>query len=159
MKIRAFPGMIFGLLGLNASIVAVTVYLAHSDPSFAVVPDYYSKALAWDDTAAQLRHNAQLGWTAGLEVGGVGVAGRTVSVRVSDRSLAPIAGATVDVVAFHNARAGTQYTATLSQAAPGLYQASLPLDRPGQWEFRIRVRQGAETFTASTQTAVPSPTP
>lgn len=52
-RFRLWPGMIFALLGLNACVVGVTLYLAHSDRSFAVEPEYDRKALAWQETAEQ----------------------------------------------------------------------------------------------------------
>jgi nitrogen fixation protein FixH len=151
MRIRLFPGIVFGLLGLNACIVGTTVYLAHSDRSFAVEPDYYQKALSWDQTAAQDRRNAVLGWKTELTVGPRGGTGRAVCLRLKDSEGGPVAGAAVDLIAFHSARAGQRLAATLSEISPGLYQAALPIERSGAWEFRLTVRRGTETFTASLQ--------
>src|SRR5262245_15559818 len=143
------PAMVFGLLGLNVCIVGVTVYLAHNDASFAVEPDYYRQAMAWNATAAQQRRNAELGWTAGVGLGGTRAGERSVSVRLSGRDGAPIRGAAVDLVTFHSARAGRRLAATLMESADGRYETTLPIDRPGEWEFRLSVRRGAVTFTAS----------
>lgn len=154
MKIRLFPGIIFVLLGINLCVVVITVYLAHTDRSFAVVPDYYGKALAWNEVAAQRERNRELGWTANIEVGGVGVSGRTVAVRLQDREGDPITGADVEILAFHNARASAQYRTTLDDAGDGVYRAVMPLHDAGVWEFRVRARTEEGTLTSSASVAV-----
>ena len=72
----------------------------------------------------------------------------TVTVRLADRSGAPIEGARVAVEAFHNARASRILSAALSQQGQG-YAAVMPLDRPGLWEFRLRVTRAPEVFVAT----------
>lgn len=150
-KLHLFPGIVFGLLGLNGAIVGVTLYLAHSDASFAVEPDYYQKALTWDETAAKLERSIALGWTAAVEAGDPGAPGRHVSVRLTDSAGAPIDGAAVSLVAFHNARAAEQIRCELPSAGterPGVYTAQIPADRAGLWEFRITAARGGDEFAA-----------
>ena len=151
---RLFPGIVFVLLGTNVCIVGATVYLANSDRSFAVVPDYYQKALAWNQTLAQQQRNAALGWSATVSVGAESTLGRTVSVRLLDRAGMPVERANVELIAFHDARAADQYGATLSEAAPGVYETAMPIERAGSWEFRIRVQHGTDVFTAEAQREV-----
>lgn len=146
-KPRLFPGIVFGLLGLNAAVVGITLYLAHSDRSFAVEPDYYQKAMAWDSAAAQRERSAALGWTASLTVGDPTSAGRVITLTLTDRSGAPIQEADASIIAFHNARAADHFTANLRPTeTPGRYAAALPLERPGLWEFRISAARGQDSF-------------
>jgi hypothetical protein len=70
-----------------------------------------------------------------------------VAARVSDAQGEPVRGARVAVEAFHSARAGRLFTATLSAEPGGGYSASLPLDRVGLWELRVRVERGEQVFT------------
>lgn len=148
---RIFPGIVFALLGTNVCIVGATVYLANSDRSFAVVPDYYQKALAWNQTASQRDRNRLLAWSVDVAVGAPGVRGRTVSARVADRDGKAIERGKVELIAFHDARAGEQFSATLTENSPGVYGASMPLERAGSWEFRVRVVRGPDVFTAEMQ--------
>jgi len=83
----------FFLVGLQASGVGANLYFmsrAISDPSFAVEPDYYAKAIAWDAHQAQARDNAELGWELKLDVAaadpGTGRARRRVARRSRRRS-------------------------------------------------------------------------
>jgi nitrogen fixation protein FixH len=141
------------LVGLLASGVVANLYfmgLAVSDPSFAVEPDYYAKALAWDAHLAQAKENAELGWTIALAVADADRAtGRAhVVARLFDRDGRPLPGLTVGLTAFHNARASQVVAATLSETAEHAYAADVAVSRPGLWEFRVAATRGTETFTA-----------
>jgi len=130
--------------GANIALVVITA----RDASFAVEPNYYAKALAWDETMAQQARNEALGWSLDLRVEPTG--GRdamAVVARLADRAGAPIAGARIAIEARHNARANRVLTAALEPRGPG-YMATMPLARPGLWEFRARVTRGADVFTA-----------
>ena len=64
-----WPVAVGALLALGVGANVVLMLVARSNPSFAVESEYYDKALAWDDRQRQQTHNAELGWTATLEVG------------------------------------------------------------------------------------------
>ncbi|MBV6522854.1 MAG: hypothetical protein MNPFHGCM_03004 [Gemmatimonadaceae bacterium] len=123
--------------------------VASADPSFAVEGDYYNKAVHWDDELAQRQVNRMLSWridpTLMLRTGdGEGA----VSIVLRDSTGVGIAGAAVDVLAMHNARAARQLFATLTELGGGEYRAELPAQRPGEWELRFTVRRGGQRFTA-----------
>ena len=133
-----------------ATTVAANIWVARiasADPSFAIEPDYYRKAITWDSTLAQDRHNAALGWRLTAQVDPV-VAGRTrLSARLVDSTGALIDGATVRVSAFPVARAGEVHNATLGSTRTGVYDVPLAIERRGQWELRFDVRVRADRFT------------
>jgi nitrogen fixation protein FixH len=143
----------FLLAGLLASGVLANVYFmcrAVSDPSFAVEPDYYQKAVAWDAHQAEVRDSAALGWSVALAVAPADPAtgqARLIA-QFSDRSGRPVAGLSVGLQAFHNARAAEVVTARLAETASHAYAADVPVVRPGLWEFRISAARGEERFTA-----------
>lgn len=133
-----------GITAILAATIAgnlVVLRVASDDPSFAVEPDYYRRAVGWDSTMAQARASAALGWRVTPAVTPL-LAGApaTVTLVVSDRDGAPVTGATVAVEALFNARANDRHTATLAEVAPGRYAAPLPLAWAGVWELRVRVR-------------------
>jgi nitrogen fixation protein FixH len=143
----------FLLVGLLAAGVAANIYLlarAVGDPSFAVEPDYYAKAVAWDAHQAQARENADLGWSVVIDVSAadLGTGRARVVAKLTDREGRPVTGASVDLEAFHNARAADRLSATLAETAEHDYAADVPVVRPGLWEFRVAANRGAETFTA-----------
>ena len=150
----------FLLVGLLASGVGANLYFlarALDDPSFAVEPDYYAKAVAWDAHQAQERTNALLGWRLRIDVGGADPStGRAhVSATLTDRDGVPVAGAIFDLEAFHNARAGDVLKATLRETNGHDYVAELPILRPGLWEFRVAAARGKDTYTAVVDQDVP----
>ena len=143
--------LLVGSAGANIALVFVT----SRDASFAVEPDYYAKALAWDETMAQQARNEALGWSLGLRLEPTGERGRmTVAVRLTDGAGAPLPGARIAIETLHNARASRVLAAVLE--ARGLdYAAAMPLARPGLWEFRVRVTRGPDVFTATLMRDVP----
>jgi len=142
-----WPGMIFALLAMNMCIVGITLYLAHADPSFAVEPDYYRKAVAWDETAQQHAINRQLGWTVQIDR----ASANGPVVHLHDAHGEPIAEAHVQLIAFHNARANDRIEKTLKEREPGCYELDVAFDRPGSWELRFTITRGDDTFTATLQ--------
>jgi nitrogen fixation protein FixH len=141
------------LVGLLASGVGLNLYFmscAVSDPSFAVEPDYYAKAIAWDAHQAQAKENAELGWKLVLTVAAAdsGTGRARVVVMLADREGRPVRGLTVGLEAFHNARASQVVKATLVETAEHAYAADVAVARPGFWEFRVAAARGTEVFTA-----------
>lgn len=151
-----WPLMIVALLAGHVLAVLVMVYVATRDRSFAVEPDYYQKALHWDDIAAQQRENARLGWTVAIAVGSSTspLGQRTVSCRLSDRAGKPLEGAIIDVIAFAHVRADERLAGVMESQGSGVYETTLRLRRKGLWEFRLVVRRGSEMLTYSEQRPV-----
>jgi nitrogen fixation protein FixH len=141
---RLWPGAIFGLIGLNMVVVAVTIYFAANDPSAAVEPQYYQKALAWDDTVKAREASARLGWRAAASV-----AGGELRITLTDGAGAPLEEARVEVTAYAVARAAERQLLTLSGIGAGEYRAPIQLHRAGIWEFRIEARRGADLFACT----------
>src|SRR3954466_7927827 len=57
-----WPLIVVGLLLGHVSIMVTAVILATGDKSFAVLPNYYEKAVNWDKNQAELRASEKLGW-------------------------------------------------------------------------------------------------
>ncbi len=123
------------------------VYFATSNESYAVEPDYYRKALAWDEKRAQDRHNSELGWQLEFTVEPAAV-GQDPMMRAELTTTGgePITGAAVAVEAFANARRNDILTAILEASGSG-YQTTMPMRRDGLWEFRFTVTRDNELFT------------
>lgn len=144
-----WPAILGGLMAIVLVPNFVLVYLATSDPSFAVEEDYYGKALAWDETMAQESANAALGWIVAFSVGpSTGGSGLTeIRAEIREPDGREIGDAAVRVTTFHNARASRLLQASLEPDGDGGYSAELPLRRPGLWEFRFEILRGDDRFT------------
>lgn len=155
---KFFPGIIFVLIGMNVTIVGITAWLATSDPSVAIEPDYYRKATAWDRTADQHRDNARLGWSTTAAVMKRPDTGATVlELRLLDRAGAGVLGATVKATLFHNARASQRMEIAFTEASGGAYLAAPRCERTGVWQIQIVAQRGLETFTESIELQITEP--
>jgi hypothetical protein len=128
------------LLGMFCGLSSLA-YVAIDDPSFALEPDYYAKAVAWDRNQAQGRTNDALGFALAVRQPlVVGSDGRTViELALTDRAGLGIAGARLEVTAFPNAFATHVERLVLLEVAPGIYRGELKHGRPGLWELRCNV--------------------
>ena len=146
-----WPVAVAAILLLTVSANVAVYALANDDPSFAVEPDYYRRALRWDDEMAQARANAALGWRLAPALGPMGETGAALVARLADSAGAALEGATVKVRGAHTGRASDVLSATLAASpdAPGAYAAVLPVRRAGQWELRFDVRWRGQHFTAT----------
>ena len=143
-----WPALIVGALVIHVVASLATVFIATSDPSYAVEEDYYQKALAWDDRRAQERHSRELGWQLEVEVAPAAAGNDPFLVaRLTDGNSQPLDGARVAVAAFHNARADQILRAEPAAAGAGSYACPLAMRRSGVWELRFTVDRGGERFT------------
>jgi len=142
---------IVGLITLHAAGMVAVILIATHDPSFAVEPDHYRKALAWDASSARSRASQALGWTAGVHSEPALDAARTRSldVALTTRDGSPVAGAQVALLAFPHARGDERIRLDLVEATPGRYSVRAPLVRAGIWELRLVARREGDTFTTT----------
>jgi nitrogen fixation protein FixH len=146
-----WPMIIVALLVATAAGQGVMMWKATHDSTLAIEPDYYKKAVAYDEVIAQEAVNASLGWRA------VATVGSEVGVTLTDRAGRAIDGAAVTVTAIHNLDGSHHIIGRLTAAGAGRYAAPLPLDRAGLWELRIEAERGAEKFTSSLRVDAPRP--
>lgn len=151
-----WPMIIVGLLLMNVTIVIVTVILAAGDPSAAVEPDYYAKALAFDSTMKQREASAKLGWTAEPSLR-TAADGRTpeLVVRLNDRDHQALSGAAVTITAFPSVRSGERQSLSATAAQPGVYITPIRITRGGIWIIRIVARVGDDVLETQTDLIVP----
>jgi hypothetical protein len=138
-------------LVLTTTVVAngVLYYVAGADPSFAIEPNYYAKAVAWDSTAAQASRNTALGWRLSPTLSPfMPQVGARLSVALADETGAPITDAVVKVSALYNARAARVFESRLQPSASG-YEGIVGVGHAGQWEFRFDVTRRGQHFTST----------
>jgi hypothetical protein len=124
------------LLALLLTMLAILIGIATHDDGFAVEPEYYQKASAWDELQVARASSERLGWSSEASLT-PSANGSLLSLALVDRSGVPVTGARVEVVAFHNARAADVEPAALSEVGDGRYQVTLGFRRPGLYEVRI----------------------
>ncbi len=134
----SWGAFILFFFALQAVLWSVAITVTASDTSHAVVSGYDQEALRWDQTVAQQQASDALGWSAELKIDGSSdVPGdRKLVVVIIDASGAPLAGATVEVLAFHKARAARGQQLELKEIAPGIYSARLKVQHQGNWKIK-----------------------
>jgi len=154
-KGMGWPIGVVVILGATVAANIVVMRLANDDPAFAIEPDYYKKAVAFDSTLAEEQRSLALGWTATSSLErSLQDDASTLTVVIADAQKQPVSGATVTVVALANVRANDRLTASLREMSAGRYQAELAVRFAGEWEVRVDAVRGAEHFVASTRTDV-----
>ena len=138
------------LLLSSALGVGSMAVIAARDPHFATEPDYYKKAISWDQAQAQAASNQRLGYVVELPaIVRFDAHGRaTLDLTVRDRLGQPVTGAQLSASAFANAYSGSLIRAEFAEQSGGHYRAELTVSHPGQWVFAIVGNVGGERFTA-----------
>jgi nitrogen fixation protein FixH len=145
---KYWPVAVIGLAAVVLGANFFLVYLAVSDPSFAVEPNYYQKALDWDEHRSQEKSNLDLGWKFNFNLAMERGPDGTLELRalLFDRDGLPIDNARIKVETFHNAMSAYPLEADLEATGDGAYTAALPIRRPGLWEFRFVVDRDDQRF-------------
>ena len=137
-----WPLVPVGILGAALLGLGVMASIAGRDPGFALEPNYYGKAVHWEEEQAQRAENSRLGYELV-----VSAEGATVVVRGTDADGMALAGADVRAEAFANAHASDVRQLAFTERAPGQYEAKLPSRRSGLWEFRFVAQHAGHRFT------------
>lgn len=139
--------LVVGLLGTQVLVGVGSVMIAIADPSASVVPDYYQKALAWDDEMARRAASEALGWEAEIDVSeGADLLGqRTLVLTLTDRDGRPLDGADVELRLFHHARASDPQRVELRGHGSGRYSGTAVMRRAGLWQVDLAATRGLET--------------
>jgi nitrogen fixation protein FixH len=140
---RFWIGFVVALLVGNAAAMVFLIAKA-GDPTPRVLPDYYRRAVAWDETAAVRRASAALGWSAEATW-----TDQELVVVLTDASGAPIRGATVAIVARHRSRADRRASLALSERGDGRYAGTLAAEQAGLHELEVTASRGSDTFVST----------
>ena len=146
-----------GVVAVLALTVAANIYMmvrANDDPSVAIAPDYYQRAVRFDADQALRQRSERLGWRVSLEAARTSAAKATVTAVLVDSTGAPIRGAIVRIAAHAVARSNDVFTATATPAGDR-YLAVLPVNRGGLWDVDVEAVRGGERFVATQRLDLP----
>lgn len=154
------PSVVIGLLGGHVLFIAYAITLATADPSFAVVPDYYQRAVGFDERKAALQASEELGWHVELipSASATDRGEREATVRITDADGLPVTGAAVRLDGYHISRAGDPQSFELAEVSPGQYTGSARLVREGFWEFDLVARRGETVYVTDLRQFLWAPT-
>jgi nitrogen fixation protein FixH len=145
-----WPWFVVGALGFTVAVNVVMMIAASSDANGSVVePDYYRKAVAWDQAMERAAESARLGWRTTATLHRVSADSARLIVTVTGASAMPLRGARFTAELIHNVDAAHPLRAVLAESAAGRYEALVPLRRTGMWEVRLEARREADRFSTS----------
>lgn len=152
LRFRMWPGLIFVLLGLNFCVVGATVYFAHASAT-PVEPDYYQRALNWDQEHRIRLAGRSLGWK--MEAWFVRAGEQTVQMefRLLDSRDQPIRSARISAECFHEAQPTNVVSLGVVEGPPGEYRAALRTAdaQRGLWRMTALARASGCDFLSEQQ--------
>lgn len=153
-----WPMIVVGLLTAHVSAMALAVHVAKGAPDSGngnrVLPDYYERAVRWDEERRAAEATDDLGWTV-LPSVSTFVAedgSRELTVSVTDDAGMPVDGLELSAAVWHHALGEAQdIELSAVTGVSGLYSTRAPMGRSGAWEIELSDRAAdgvlARTFT------------
>lgn len=146
-----WPVIVVALLLGHVSLMVTAVVLASGDKSFAVLPNYYEKAVNWDKNQAELRASEKLGWQVTLIPSpNVDPTGRrALAVILTDAAGRPIADAAVELTWYHHARPTELLKASLHTDASGRAEQVVTMRREGFYQVNMTATAAGRRFVTA----------
>ncbi|UYV12069.1 MAG: FixH family protein [Phycisphaera sp.] len=138
-----WPVAVVAILCVSLVTCTITVIAATSDPGYAIEDDYYQRAVDWDQSRQAQAESDALGWSAEPTIDS---SASRLRLTVRDAQGQPVEGAWVRATVFHHARRGLAEDLKLEAEGNGVYSAPLARPRQGEWQVRLRVVSGRDTF-------------
>lgn len=133
---------------ITAATVILTLSFADSNVT-AVEPDYYRKALAWNDYRKQLAENGALGWvvTSTFVAGENDPALARLELVAADKYGVKIEHAVVRAEFIPILSADSRVELALEESSGGHYAIDVPLRVNGMWEIRITIQSKDRVYS------------
>ena len=144
---RWWPVAIVLVLGVTVVANVAVYWTANHDPSFAVEPDYYRRAVEWDSTVAREKRSAALHWTVDVRLEPPVNGEATLRVQLHGGDGTSLDSADVHAEASHNARGAEVFAVRLTPMGAGQYTGEIPSGRQGLWRVDLSAVRGADVFS------------
>ena len=147
---RWWPAALVAVLVVTVAANFALLWKANSDPSFAVEPDYYQRAVLWDSTVSRRARSDALRWRAAVRMAPPEGGRATIVVHLTTADGSPVDSADVRIEASHNAEGAILHDARLLATGPGLYTARIPATAQGLWRVDLTASRGPDQFVQRT---------
>lgn len=136
------------ILGSNVGMGFFAVYLALSDPTQSVIPNYYQKGLDWDKTKALFAASEQLGWSIQVSItpDAAQAVQRKVRFTLLDRDGKTVEKATGTLSIFHHAHSKNVQEISLTEIYPGVYEGEASMPDAGKWDMTLHLQRDQDEF-------------
>jgi len=148
---RFWVTLVVVLLGLQLVIGGISIHLATSDPTVAVIPDYHQASLNWDAAKAQRSAAERLGWKLRLSAAEIADENgfRAVELQVENATGEPVDELQVAGQLYRHARAGELTPIFLKSVGNGRYLTMAPMQASGLWQIEVTVDGASEPMRKS----------
>lgn len=148
IKLWILAGAAFATTVLGYS--AIMIYLAQRDYPGSVVNDYFENYEKFNEFAAELKNQEELGWRVGTRIASLPVVGEKLDVRVvaEDDQGNRINDGEVVVHFVRNVNSRADRKIKLGAIGNGRYYGRMALPKPGNWTILTTVRDGDKEYTA-----------
>jgi len=149
-----WPLIVVGILGVHVTGMMTATLIATRDKSFIVLPNYYQKALEWDQRKSDLAAADKLGWNQRVTMSDFDAANQTQFIRIEmiDRNQQPIEGLSISITAAPETHPDRFQTFQLISESPGSYVGQLMVIRSGAWSIDIDAKRGKEHYVSIAKT-------
>ncbi len=152
-----FPWLVIGLLSAHVAGMVLAVIIATGDHSFVALPDFYSKAVKWDQSQEAARKSDALNWKRTFTLSKPDARGnRTVSVRFTDAKQASLPGLKVTAIVYPELLQTKTIDLSFSEDADGNYSAVFTPTHAGPIVVELRASRNDETFLSKAELFVGS---
>lgn len=143
-----WTGFILMFFLIQAILWTVAITLTTGDKSHAVVASYDERALNWDEEVAQRNASVRLGWQADLFLDSAADIRKfhVITLKIQDSGQQPVAGAVIELVAFHRALAGAPQRVELVEVGEGVYSGKIQVSKSGLWQFEGKATRGDDVL-------------
>ncbi len=138
-----WPAAVIGLILFGMTMTFGLLFASRVDGGPEVIPDYYDKAVAWDEAAAARAASDSLGWTARVERTAEG----TLRLVLLNQDGEPVTGARGTLTLTRPHQANFSEVVPFRVDASGI-ASDLPVTARGSglWDVRIEARRGDDRF-------------
>ncbi len=143
-----WTGFIVAFFVLQAILWAVAIRITSNDPSHAILPSYSQPPEEWARQQALKNASQKLGWSTDWNLEATDdVRGRQrLTLTIADGKQAPIENASIELRAFHKARAARPQAVVMTETSPGRYEGMILVRKPGVWKLEGVVNHNDEIF-------------
>lgn len=127
--------LVVGMLGLQVVLGVVAITLATNDDSVAVVPDYYEKALRWDDEVARRSASDALAYQASVRITDDGMPVSGIRLELRDAQDQPVEIRAGVLRTYRHLRAADVRSINVPASADGVVRCDGCFNHPGLWEL------------------------
>lgn len=146
-----WPLIVVGLLVAHVTGMMTAVTIATRDKSFIVLPNYYQKALEWDQRKSALAAADKLGWERRITLGDFDASHQTRLIRIEmvDRNRQPLEGLSISITAAPEKHPDRFQTLQLTSQSPGSYVGHLKVTQTDVWSVDIDAKRGNEHYVSN----------